>query len=372
VIGGPPGFVYVRKGLSPRAILNFGSHKATKLPDIWLPQRHKPASEAMQAQIRKELCALNVSHRDGYEIYNVRTRQCTCWSFTYTGQLCKHAAAYNLSHLRSGSTCSAEEAACKGIRDIASALRDRERRVPKPLQVPAVLGDDMMVWTYLQGVIVKTINPDAGSMSDATLASEIVADAHGVQATALDQADDGGSTNDSGAASATALQPAAKRRVTGYQAFQKEKWAEEKRSGVSRSFVDVSTHISKQWRDLTAVQKQQYVEQAERMRPLPATKRATSTNTVGVDDVRSGPARPIAEKGRNVWKKLGADKQRPRFGLKARDVARSGTIRYFGACGAHAAVCIGRGRGMYRGGVICIRWGGGGYWAGPQYVSGGP
>jgi hypothetical protein len=111
VIGGPPGFVYVRKGLSPRAILNFGSHKATKLPDIWLPQRHKPASEAMQAQIRKELCALNVSHRDGYEIYNVRTRQCTCWSFTYTGQLCKHAAAYNLSHLRSGSTCSAEEAA---------------------------------------------------------------------------------------------------------------------------------------------------------------------------------------------------------------------------------------------------------------------
>ena len=64
----------------------------------------------------------------------------TCWTSVYTGQLCKHGAAYNLSHVRLGSSVDEETAACNSIRDIGSGLRDREHRVPKDMQVTEVLG----------------------------------------------------------------------------------------------------------------------------------------------------------------------------------------------------------------------------------------
>ena len=76
VMAGPGQFVYVRKGLSPLRILHFGSHEP-KSPDIRLPRKHALATKPMRDLLCKELAEQGCDMKDGFEVYNPETWQCT-------------------------------------------------------------------------------------------------------------------------------------------------------------------------------------------------------------------------------------------------------------------------------------------------------
>ena len=338
VVPGVLGFVHVKKGLSPFRILNFGSHES-RSPDIFLPKRHDQAAEAMRQATLKGFATLGCPWKEGFESYNTKLMQCTCWTHVYTGRLCKHAAAFNImASVDLSCSNDVEQAACTSIRDIVTGVRERERRVKKMEQVDDVLGDDMSVWAFISALV--TTSP----VSEVGRASEIIADARGSDVDILDE------TGDQNGGEKTAS------KTTGWLQFQKEKWAEEKDRGSSskaRSFTDVSAHISHLWWQLPEPVKQTYIDQAESMRtdtgdtgdtrqPISTatgTTHAIVTSDTDTDDksVRSGPARPIEPKGRNAWK---GDKSRPRFGLKSRDRARSGGIATIHRVDASRSVAV--------------------------------
>ena len=88
----------------------------------------------------------------------------------------------------------------------------------------------------------------------------------------------------------------------------------------------MTQNISKQWRDLTAQQKQAFLDEAATSRDKDSS---TSDTTVGASidsnpsKARPGPVRKIEEKGRNAWKH---DLKKPRFGLMSREKRREGGI----------------------------------------------
>ena len=127
-----------------------------------------------------------------------------------------------------------------------------------------------------------------------------------------------------------------KQKTTGWSLFQTEKWTARGNLPAEQrlSFKEMSQNTSKQWRELTGLQKQAFLDVAAATRDVITSSSSSDTPTaagtgatVAVSNVaskaRPGPVRRIEEKGRNAWKH---DSKKPRFGLASRNKRREGGI----------------------------------------------
>ena len=145
---GPNGIYYVRAGLSSRNILQFGSHRPENV-EVRAPSRLRGVWNTVRVWTRQKFEARGAEKGLGWGVYCYHPDLgCECVDSTYRGQQrggCKHQMAcrlfesYEVGQARQG---------C--IRDIAHAVREREKRTPRGLQVQAVLSkSDWEVWSYL-------------------------------------------------------------------------------------------------------------------------------------------------------------------------------------------------------------------------------
>eukprot|EP01047_Picozoa_sp_COSAG01_P010366 COSAG01_NODE_436_length_17063_cov_42.157628_15_plen_492_part_00 len=148
---GPNGIYYVRAGLSSRKLLHFGSHRPDNV-EVRSPSRLRHVWNEVRVELRTSFEARGADPDLGWGTYCYHPALgCECVDSTYRGQQrggCKHQLACNL--FRNYGDNLARAAA---IRDIAHAMREREKRTPRELQVQEVLSEsDLEVWDYLDSI----------------------------------------------------------------------------------------------------------------------------------------------------------------------------------------------------------------------------
>ena len=170
VRAGPGTLMFVKKGLSPRSLIQFGSHASRPSRDIRVAAVHAaPISE----WIERDCVGSNETVPAGYYCVDIATRECTCFDFMYHGPSrgsCKHCMACVLT-LRAPDV---EEAAIDSLRDFTTAVRVREVSVRKGDQVPEALSADARsVWEFVCSQAVTVAH--SASSGETTSVTETLA-----------------------------------------------------------------------------------------------------------------------------------------------------------------------------------------------------
>ena len=310
------GVYYVKRGISSRNLLQFGSHRPERV-EARLPQSSEKVAEPMLQFMLDRFEAQGVPARGKYSegFYTVQKCKhgwtCICWDFVYRGSTrggCKHTMAVEL-RLNSSDETTAQ---CAAIGDFAGMMRSREKRVPKELQVDTVTNeDDYVVWKAVESLATqkpRSIDDDCGFQEDSEQIDECFQDLPAKKVTKSAKC----------APSAWML----------FNKSEREKVIEELRSRgqPSLSFGQVSTVVGERWRKLQPRQRQVWEEKAKK-----ATReheRSISHAESSGCDERSGPARAMVPKARHAWRSH-VDSMRPKFGLRDRDRAPGGGIGAF-------------------------------------------
>jgi hypothetical protein len=345
------GFAHVQCGISSRRMLHFGSHKPRRIETRLTTDVQRDFVRPMAEHVAAGLVAKGVQPRDGWHTVCHSEGTCTCWDFTYRGPAragCKHLAAYHLDHHARDGTADDGLVQAASIRDLAREIRERERRVPRPLQVQDVLSDsDLAVWGFLRPLALS-----AGARQQAAAAPASGEEQAAAAPVLLPEGEDRAEhRSDEWAAVDTAAQAEgsealakkkkkkkAKRKAqppSSYMLFcadtRPKVKAEAQGQGRGNAakeltFGEISKIVGERWKGLSDRQKGTWATKAEKA--AQAFRVAQHADDEEEEDkaaggARAGPPKAIEPKARHRWRGS-ADAQRPLFGLRDRDLSGSG------------------------------------------------
>ena len=308
-----PGIFFVKRGISPRRYVSFGSHRP-RCNETRVPEMHADAARVLQQLMWSRLEARGVpasqKHRfEGFYCVDVIGRTCTCWDFVYRGSErggCKHLMSVKLRQ-----HYGPENAREASIHDFGSDLRTREMRVPPELQVKQVRSaSDHAIWQYVyrqstSSEVVETetnLLPEVQEREEQQSLSTLVTE-----------------------------KPKAKQPPSAFLLFSVAERSKIQQELVSRAqrglgFAELSKEVGRRWRALQPRQRSIWESRAASVAAANTAANTAAANTAAANTLRAGPAKSMDPKARHGWRSC-VDTMRPEAGLKSRDLqSRPGGI----------------------------------------------